>query len=99
MLRRAADDPLPSQKQDDYQPAPVDTTVPREDQEFEIERILRAKNRRRGRGVQRVVLVKWKGQTEPTWELRSEFQNTTALDIFEQLYGTNDNVGEENIGM
>ncbi|KAI1006821.1 hypothetical protein K3495_g1398 [Podosphaera aphanis] len=54
MLRRAADDPLPSQKQGDYQPAPVDTTVPREYQEFEIERILRAKNRRRGGGIQRV---------------------------------------------
>lgn len=66
MLKKAANDPLPSQQQDDNQPVPADTSVPRNEQEFEIERILKAENVRRGRGKRRVVLVKWKGQLEPT---------------------------------
>lgn len=65
MLKRAATDPLPSQVQDDSQPDPIDVTVPREQQEFVVERILRAQKQRRGRGFQRMVLVKWLGQKEP----------------------------------
>ncbi|KAI0998731.1 hypothetical protein K3495_g9465 [Podosphaera aphanis] len=59
LLKRAADDPLPSQTQDDFLPDPTDTSVPRSNQEWKVERILRAEQRRRGRGIQRVVLVKW----------------------------------------
>ena len=36
---------------------------------------------------------------EPTWEPRSEVENTIALEIVEQRYGTTDNVGEKNISM
>lgn len=98
LLKRAANDPLPSQKQEDYQPDAIDPKIPRHEQEFEIDRILRATTRGRGRGIQRLVLVKWKGQAEPTWEPRSSLQETEALDKFEELYGTSDDVGE-NIGM
>ncbi|CAJ2661542.1 unnamed protein product [Trifolium pratense] len=93
--RVAANDPLPSQKQDDYQPEPINVTAPRQEQEFTIERILRAENRRRGRGYKKMLLVKWQGQKEPTWEPRSEFEDTIALDDFEQKYGLKDNVGDE----
>ncbi len=95
MLKRAANDPLPSQKQDDYQPAPIDNSVQRENQEFFVERIIRAEKRQRGRGFQRVVLVKWEGQAETTWEPRLELEQTSALDYFEQKYGTGDDVGED----
>lgn len=99
LLKKAAEDPLPSQKQDDSQPDPIDTTVPRDDQEFIIERILRAENKRHGRGFRRMLLVKWKDQTEPTWEPRSELEETTALDDFEEKFGTMDEVGEQNVGV
>ncbi|KAI0990885.1 hypothetical protein K3495_g17302, partial [Podosphaera aphanis] len=95
LLKRAAEDPLPSQIQDDYLPPPIDGTVPRQEQEFVVEKIVRAEKRRRGRGYQRVVRVKWKGQAERTWEPRAEFEDTIALDIFEQKYGKSDNVGED----
>ncbi|KAI1005946.1 hypothetical protein K3495_g2275 [Podosphaera aphanis] len=90
--------PLPSQKQEDYQPDPIDSSVPRMEQEFEIERILKAKNQRRGRGFQRLVPGKWKGQAEPTWERRDELEDTVALDTFEREFGKEDGVGE-NTGM
>lgn len=98
MLKRAANDPLPSQVQDDSQPDPIDTTVPREQQEFLVEKILRAKKQRRGRGFQRMVLVKWYGQKELSWEPHSEMQEMVALDEFEKKYGTDDDVGETNSG-
>ncbi|KAI1003724.1 hypothetical protein K3495_g4485 [Podosphaera aphanis] len=99
LLKRAAEDPLPSQKQDDYQPPPVDSNLPRSQQEFKIERMMKAEKQRRGRGFRRMLLVKWKGQAEPTWEPRSEFENTVALELFEQNYGTGDDVGETDTGM
>ena len=94
LLKKAADDPLPSQLQDDPQPPPINPEVPRNNQEWTVERILRSKKRRYGRGFRRLVLVKWVGQAEPTWEPRSEFEDTTALDDFENNYGTEDNVGD-----
>lgn len=99
MLKRAENDPLPSQKQDDYFPAPVNVNMPRIYQEWEIERIIKAGRKRRGRGIQRLVLVKWKGQKEPTWEPRSQLEDTAAMDIFEKKYGIGDNVGEESVEM
>ncbi|KAI1001021.1 hypothetical protein K3495_g7178 [Podosphaera aphanis] len=55
----------------------------------------KAEKRQRGRRFQRVVLVKWEGQAETTWEPRSELEQTSALDYFEQKYGTEDDVGED----
>ena len=97
MLKRAANDPLPSQSQNYYYPDPVDTSVPRQNQEFVLEKILAAKKKRRGRGFQRIVLVKWTGQAETTWEPRSEFKDTIALQNFENIYGEHDDVGETNM--
>lgn len=92
LLKRAADDPLPSQKQDDFQSPPTNASLPRVEQEFVVERIQKAEKRRRGRGFRRILLVKWQGQAEPTCEPRREMEDTTALDIFEEKYGTGDNV-------
>ncbi|KAI1001447.1 hypothetical protein K3495_g6750 [Podosphaera aphanis] len=98
-IKRAAEDPLPSQKRDDYQSSSVDANIPRSEQEYGVDRILKAERRRRGRGFRKVLLVKWRGQAEPTWEPRSKLENTVALVLFEQKYGTGDNGGEVNIGM
>lgn len=62
-----------------------------------MERILRAENKKVGRGYRRSLLVKWKIFAEPTWEPRSNLEDTEVLDVFESQYGTEDNVGE-NIG-
>ena len=95
LLKRSAEDPLPSQKRDDAQPPPIITQTPDQEAEYNVERILRAENHRRGRGFRREVLVKWKGYYEPTWEPRSEFEDNTALDEFENRFGTDDGVGED----
>lgn len=98
LLKKAAEDPLPSQKQDDSLPDPIETIVQREDQEFLVERILRAENKRYSRGFKRMLLVKWQGQKEPTWEPRIELEQTTVLDAFEK-FRKMDDIGEQNVGV
>ncbi|KAI0994130.1 hypothetical protein K3495_g14053 [Podosphaera aphanis] len=100
LLKRAATDPLPSQIIDDAQPPPV---LPEEqngllhknhdevEPEQFVERILRAENRKIGRGYRRLLLVKWRGFAEPTWEPRINLEETEALDKFEAQYGNGDN--------
>jgi transposase InsO family protein len=85
LLRRAATDPLPSQQQDDSQPAPfvVEDEDGAEGLEYEVENISAAKGRR----PHRKVLVKWKGYARPTWEPLDNFKETVALDDFEARYG------------
>ncbi|KAI0997026.1 hypothetical protein K3495_g11161 [Podosphaera aphanis] len=62
LLRKASQDPLPSQLQDDIQPAPkISGDHPDDIPEQTVERILRAERMRRGRGYVRRLLVKWKG--------------------------------------
>ncbi|KAM3497442.1 hypothetical protein MY10362_009212 [Beauveria mimosiformis] len=95
LVERAADDPLPSQIRDDWAPEPIlvddgvgSTPVP----EYQVERILRARNRR-GRGKAREVLVKWVGYRAPTWEPLSALEDCGALHDFEAEWGdprTND---------
>lgn len=63
MLKRAADDPLPSQVQDDTQP-PAIIAEDTGEQEWFVEEILNV--RRKGRGHH--VLVKWAGYVQPTWK-------------------------------
>ncbi|KAI1007829.1 hypothetical protein K3495_g399 [Podosphaera aphanis] len=75
LLKRAATDPLPSQIIDDAQSSPVlpeeQNGLPHknydgvEPEQF-VERILRAENRKIGRGYRRLLLVKWRGFTEST---------------------------------
>ena len=94
LLHRAATDPLPSQQVQDEQPPPLIPETGDQEAEYEVEKILRAERRRRGRGWRRIVLVKWRGYEEPNWEPRSELKETQALAEFESLYGTGDDVGE-----
>lgn len=93
LLKRAADDPLPSQERDDAQPLPI--IVKDGEEEYRVERIIRARNKRVGRGHRREVLVKWTGYAEPNWEPRSSFEEAEELDAFEAKYGTGDEVGED----
>jgi hypothetical protein len=81
LLRRASDNPLPSQANDDTQPPAILTEDG--DLEWEVEEILGS--RKRGRSYQ--VQVKWTGYAQPTWEPLSEFLNTAALEAYEEIHG------------
>ena len=85
LLRLAATDPLLSQVQDDSQPPPIITEG--QDNEYGVEKILRCRTRRIGRGSRREALVKWVGYAEPDWQPLENLQDTVALDRFEQQYG------------
>ncbi|KAI0992598.1 hypothetical protein K3495_g15587 [Podosphaera aphanis] len=93
LLRKASEDPLPSQIQDDVQPAPI-LQSGEDSPEQTVDKILYARAVRRGKGWIRRVLVKWDKFAEPTWEDRSELEETIALDKFESLFGSKDDVGE-----
>lgn len=88
LVERAANDPLTSQVLVDRRPDPEWITQPdgeAPEAEYHVEEILAAKNAR-GRG-KRQVLVKWEGYLQPTWEPLERFQDTRALDTFEQKWG------------
>lgn len=38
--------------------------------------------------------MKWTGYAEPTWEPREELEGTTALEVFTDIWGEKDGVGE-----
>ena len=88
LVKKAAEDPLPSQLTIDNEPGMIFNT-PKDpssvainsDGEYTIERILRY--RRQGCGWR--LLVKWLGWLEPTWEPLQQLQETTALDAYERL--------------
>ena len=88
LVKKAAEDPLPSQLTIDNEPGMIFDT-PEDpsfvainfDGEYTIERILR--HRRQGRGWH--LFVKWLGWPEPTWEPLQQLQKTTALDAYERL--------------
>jgi hypothetical protein len=82
MLKRAGDDPLPSQVQDDTQPPPIIAEDTGE-QEWFVEEILKARKERRDYQV----LVKWTGYAQSTWEPLSALLDTEALDRFEAKHG------------
>jgi hypothetical protein len=81
LLRAASTDPLTSQTTDDSQPGPV--LVENED-EYEVEKILKERSIRRGRGRRKQYLVKWTGYAKPTWEPASAMEGVAALDVYEQ---------------
>lgn len=96
LLHKTSTDPLPSQFNDDKQPAPIfvrgdDGAV---QPEQVVERILRAEKFRRGKAWIRRVLFKWKDFAEPNWENRASLENVEALDQFEKAYAKGDGVGE-----
>jgi len=84
LLRLAATDPLPSQTSDDAQPPAY---VVDDQEEYDVEAILRTTKIRRGRGHQFKVLVKWKGYARPTWEPLSALSETAALASYEAIHG------------
>jgi hypothetical protein len=83
LLRPLAQDPLPSQIQDDVQPPPI---IQDDVEEWEVEEILDQRMKRgRGRGgpLRKEFLVKWVGYSTPTWSNASDFEDTEALDRYE----------------
>ena len=76
LLKRAAADPFLNQCQDDSRPPVI---IMDGEEEWEVERILR----RRIKGCQRQVLMKWKGYLTPTWESTEALANTEAYHVFE----------------
>jgi hypothetical protein len=79
-LRPAATDPLPSQIQDDYRPAPL-TTIDN-DPEWAVESITdhRWHASRGMRKPKQQFLVKWVGYVTPTWQWLEDVNETAALD-------------------
>lgn len=76
-LRLAANDPLPSQPNDDSQPEAI---VVDGEPEWAVEDIVAERVTRRGRGRQVQYEVKWVGYAETTWEPAQLFEETAALD-------------------
>lgn len=99
LVKRAGDDPFPSQTRDDAQNPPIVDDL--EEPEYEIESILRARTIKHGRGTLRQALVKWVSWADPTWEPLEYIQDTAALDQFENKYGPiayNDGPSEFEVG-
>jgi hypothetical protein len=76
LLKRAGDDPFPSQIRDNTQLPPLFING---EPEYIIKEIKRARLKKVSKGSRRKVLVKWKGYKEETWELREKFLETEAL--------------------
>jgi len=81
-LRLAADDPLPSQPITDRQPEPI---VIDGDAEYFVEKIMDERKRRRGRGFQHQLLVKWEGYQRPSWEPALALIDTKAFATWRQV--------------
>jgi hypothetical protein len=95
LLKRAEDDPFPSQIRDNTQLLPlfVDGEL-----EYIIKEIKRIRLKKMGRGSRREVLVRWKKYKEETYDPREKFLETEALAQFERKFGTGDGVGEGDSG-
>ena len=88
LVKKAAENPLPSQLTIDNEPGMIfDTSKDpssvaiNSDDEYTIERILRHRCQSRGWRL----LVKWLGWPEPTWEPLQQLQEMTTLDAYERL--------------
>ena len=81
LLRPVSNDPLPSQFKTDVQPPAI--AGENNHDEWYVEKIMKTRNVKRGRGVKKEVLVKWTGYNVPTWEPITNFTNTEALKNFE----------------
>ena len=88
LVKKAAEDPLPSQLTIDNElgmifdtPEDPSSIAINSDGEYTIERILR--HRHQGRGWH--LFVKWLGWLEPTWKTLQQLQETIALDAYERL--------------
>jgi hypothetical protein len=93
LVRRAPQNPLPSQVTDDPQPGPLLQATDSEEEEYQIGNILRVRRKRRGRGWHREALVKWQGYVAPTWEPLSEVEHSDAYGEFVREFGNGDDTG------
>ena len=75
LLKRAAADPFSNQRQGDSRPPVIMVDG---EEEWEVKRILK----KRVKGRQRQVLVKWKGYFTLTWEPAAALVNTKAYLVF-----------------
>lgn len=82
LLRPAANNPLPSQTTDNTQPPAIISD--QGDEEFFIDAILDARTKTIRRRPVEQVLVQWTGYARPTWEPRANFEDTAALDAFDE---------------
>lgn len=80
LLRPASNNPLPSQENDDSQPPGI--VMDDGDIEFGIDKILKSRMRKVGRGKRKELLVKWTGYAKPSWHPEIDFLETTAYDTF-----------------
>jgi hypothetical protein len=95
LLKRAENDPLPSQIRDDIQPPPLFING---EPEYTIKKTKKARLKKMSKRSRKKVLVKWKEYKEETWEPREEFLKTEALAQFKRKFGTGDGVGEKDSG-
>jgi hypothetical protein len=79
-LRLAADDPLPSQPNDDFQPEPL---IIDGEPEYFVEKIMAEKVQKRGRGFHTQYEVKWEGYAETSWCPARNLDDNKALDEWE----------------
>jgi hypothetical protein len=79
LLRKAADNPLPSQIV--YEPQPLALSQNDGSEEYEIEKILNHAFLGNKHKTLK-LLVKWKNYTKPTWESDNEFKDTKAYDEY-----------------
>ncbi|ODM22910.1 hypothetical protein SI65_00499 [Aspergillus cristatus] len=91
LLWPAANDPFPSQCNDDYQPPAV---LVDGKEEYQVEHILDYQQIRCGRGFQRQYLVKWTGYLHPEWTAAHNMKNTAALDEWEQCHEIQSSTGD-----
>jgi len=85
LLRRARNDPLPSQKVIDSEPGEIQPDDADEDHvegEYLVESIV---GHRRRRGAHQVH-VKWTGWAQPTWEPLEHLSETAALELYEATH-------------
>lgn len=77
LLRRAGNNPLPSQVS--HEPQPLALRMDDGTEEYYVETIL---NHKLTRDKKLKLLVKWKGYMQPTWEPASELEDTGAYDNY-----------------
>ena len=78
-IRLAADDPLPSQAQDDQEPEPI---IVDGEEEYPVEAIVDERFHQR----RKQYLVKWVGYPDPTWVLEENVADTEALQLWEDRH-------------
>ena len=79
LLRLTATDPLPSQRMTDSQPR---LKLLPGGEEYNVEKILKSRKKKRGRGFRTEYLIKWVGYARLMWELADALDDCEALEVF-----------------